>query len=59
VEITCDNMPTKAECAAFVATSEMAKAMTAPLFGAEFDPELLLERSQAGASEQDVARIGI
>jgi catechol-2,3-dioxygenase len=59
VEITCDNMPTKADCAAFMATPEMAAAMQPPLFGAEFDPEELLRlRNQGGAVEQ-LATIGL
>ena len=59
VEITCDNMATKAECAAFMTTPEMAEAMQPPFFGAEFDPEDLLQRRQAGASDQELARIGL
>jgi catechol-2,3-dioxygenase len=59
VEITCDNMPTKAACAAFMATPEMAEAMQPPLFGTEFDPEDLLLRRKAGASDEELSRIGL
>lgn len=59
VEITCDNLPSKAECQAFMGTTEMAEAMQPPLFGAEFDPEELLGRRKVGASDRDLARIGL
>lgn len=59
VEITCDNMPTKDQCVAFMATPEMASAMQPPLFGAEFDPEQLARLRKEGASDQDLARIGL
>lgn len=59
VEITCDNMPTKEECAAFMATKEMAGAMQPPLFGAEFDPEEMLRLRKTGASDRQLAQIGL
>lgn len=59
VEITCDNFPTKAACEAFMGSPDMAAAMQPPVFGVEFDPEELLARRRAGASEQDLARIGL
>jgi len=59
VEITCDNMPTKDECSAFMTTPEMAEAMQPPFFGSEFDPEELLGLRKAGAPDQDLARIGL
>ena len=59
VEITCDNMPTKDQCVAFMATPEMASAMQPPFFGAEFDPEQLTRLRKEGASDQDMARIGL
>ena len=59
VEITCDNRPTKAGCIAFMQTPEMAKAMQPPLFGEEFDPEELLKLRDEGASNEDMARIGL
>lgn len=59
VEITCDNKPTKAACIAFMKTPEMAAAMQRPLFGEEFDPEELLKLRDEGASNDDLARIGL
>ena len=59
VEITCDNRPTKADCVAFMKTPEMEAAMHAPPFGKEFDPEELLELRCGGASNEDMARIGL
>jgi catechol-2,3-dioxygenase len=59
VEITCDNKPTKAGCVAFMKSSEMATAMQPPLFGEEFDPEELLKLRDGGASNEDMARIGL
>ena len=59
VEITCDNFPSKAECAAFMETPEMAEAMQPPLFGSEFDPEELLRLRNLGAPERKLARIGL
>ncbi len=59
VEITCDNMPTKAECSDFMETPQMAAAMQPPLFGAEFDPEELARMRNQGASERELARIGL
>ena len=59
VEITCDNMPTKAACSAFMATQEMAEAMQPPFFGSQFDPEELLRLRKSGAPEQELATIGL
>lgn len=59
VEITCDNMPTKAECADFMGTSEMAEAMRPPLFGSEFDPEELLRLRKQDAPDKVLAKIGL
>jgi catechol-2,3-dioxygenase len=59
VEITCDNFPTKAECEAYMMTPEMAQAMQPPLFGSEFDPEELLRLRQSGATEREMARVGL
>ncbi len=59
VEITCDNMPTKDECSAFMTTPEMAEAMQPPFFGSEFDPEDLLRLRKAGAPDQELAKIGL
>lgn len=59
VEISCDNYSTKAECRAFMSTAEMAQAMQPPMFGTQFDPEELLRLRRSGASEQELARIGL
>ncbi len=59
VEITCDNMPTKAECSDFMRTPEMAEAMRPPLFGSEFDPEELLSLRKQGAPDDELAKIGL
>ncbi len=59
IEITCDNMPSKSECAAFMATPEMAQAMQPPFFGSKFDPEDLLALRNQGAPEAKLARIGL
>jgi hypothetical protein len=42
-----------------MATAEMAAAMQPPLFGSEFDPEALLDLRHSGASELEMARIGL
>lgn len=59
VELTCDNMPTKAECSEFMGTAEMAAAMQPPLFGAEFDAEELVKLRKDGAPEDRLAMIGL
>ena len=59
VEITCDNLPTKEDCAAFMGSAAMADAMQPPLFGAEFDPEELLRLRKAGTVEEQLAKVGL
>ena len=59
VEITCDNMPSKAECSAFMSTPAMAEAMQPPFFGSEFDPEELVRLRNDGAPERKLATIGL
>lgn len=59
MEITCDNMPTRSECAAFMGTPEMAEAMQPPFFGSTFDPEELLRLRKGGAPEGQLAKIGL
>ena len=59
VEISCDNFRTKAEANAFMKSKAMAEAMVPPSFGAEFDPEELLRQHKAGASTDELAKIGI
>ena len=59
VEITCDNLPSKAECTEFMATTAMANAMQPPFLGCPVDPEELLKLCEAGASNEQLARIGL
>lgn len=59
VEISCDNFPTKSDCAAFMASPQMAEAMDPPLFGAAFDPEELLRLRKQGVPNQELTRIGL
>ena len=59
VELTADNFPTKAQCKAFMAGESMRRAMAPPFFGARFDPEDFARLRQAGASEAELARIGL
>lgn len=59
VEITCENKPTKADCTSFMRSAEMASAMKPPLFGGEFDPEELTKLQDTGASNEEMARIGL
>lgn len=59
VEITCDNFPTKAEGVAFMTTPQMAEAMRPPLFGSEFDPEALWKLRDEGATDDQLAKIGL
>jgi len=59
VEISCDNFPTKDACNTFMASEAMAKAMTPPLFGGEFDPEDLLRLHRSNAPSEQLATIGL
>ena len=59
VEVTCDNMPSKAECSKFMNSPEMAEAMQPPFFGSEFDPEKLLSLHKQGAADEELAKIGL
>lgn len=59
VEISCDNFETKEEANAFMKSEAMAEAMVPPTFGAEFDPEDLLRLRRAGASIEQLRRIGL
>ena len=58
VEFSVDNFPTKEECAAFVTSDAMAE-IGYPPFGYEFDPEELARLYRAGASAEEMARIGL
>ena len=59
VEISCDNLPTKAAANAFMKSDVMAEAMVPPSFGGEFDAEELLRLHRQGASTEQLARIGL
>ena len=59
VELSCDNLPTKEAARKFMASEEMAAAMTPPFFGAEFDPQELLSLHKAGAPAEKLARVGL
>lgn len=58
IELTVDNFQSKAECSGWMKTDEMAAAMKPPTFGDVFDPEELLQMFQAGATHEELARIG-
>lgn len=58
VEITCDNFPTKEECANWFGSDEAKAVITPPLFGREFDPEKLLEMRKDGRPLAQMARVG-
>jgi catechol-2,3-dioxygenase len=59
VELTVDNFRSKAECTAWVQSEKMAAAMTPPNFGEVFDPEELARMFHAGATDEELSRIGI
>ncbi len=59
VEVSCDNMPTKQAASEFMKTDAMAEAMVPPFFGAEFDPEELLERHRSQSPAEQLARVGL
>ena len=59
VEISCDNLPSKQDAAAFMKSDAMAEAMVPPFFGAEFDPEELLRLHRENAPQERLARIGL
>jgi catechol-2,3-dioxygenase len=59
VELSCDNMPSKAATNAFMQSEAMAKAMVPPFFGGEFDPEDLLMQHRSNAPTEQLARIGL
>jgi hypothetical protein len=58
VELSVDNFPTKEECAAFV-RSESMDEIGRPPFGYAFDPDELAKMYSEGASQEQMARIGI
>jgi catechol-2,3-dioxygenase len=58
VEFSVDNFPTKAECAAFVNSEEMAE-IGRPPFGYDFDPAELSKLYHSGASDEQLAKFGL
>jgi catechol-2,3-dioxygenase len=58
VELSVDNFATKEECNNFIRGDEMAE-IGRPPFGFTFDPDELARQYHAGASEKQLARIGI
>lgn len=59
VEVSCDNMPTKQAASEFMQSDAMAEAMVPPFFGAEFDPEELLELHRSHSPAERLARVGL
>src|SRR5215204_3210865 len=59
VEISCDNLPSKAATNAFMQSKDMAAAMVPPFFGGEFDPEELLRLHRLNAPTDQLTRIGL
>lgn len=58
VELSVDNFPTKADCDAFVRSEQMAE-IGRPPFGYQFDPDELARLYHSGATNEQLARIGI
>ena len=58
VELSVDNFPSKEACSEFVRSQQMAEIL-APPFGDIFDPDELARRYHEGASQEELARIGI
>ena len=59
IELTVDNFRTKAECNEWIRSEKMAAAMKPPNFGELFDPEELARMFHAGASDEELSRIGL
>ena len=58
VELSVDNFPSKEACSEFVRSKQMAEIL-APPFGDIFDPDELARRYHEGASQEELARIGM
>ena len=58
VELSVDNFPTKGECEAFVRSDQMNE-IGMPPFGYDFDPDQLAREYHQGASQADLAKIGV
>lgn len=59
VEYSVDNFRTKEACSDFVRSEQMAKVIEPPFFGEMFDPEELAKMYHGGASEEEMAKIGL
>jgi len=59
IEVSCDNLPTKRAASEFMMSKRIAQAMVPPFFGAQFDPEELLELHRTNAPVEKLARIGL
>ena len=58
VELSVDNFPTKEQCGDFV-KSEKMDAILIPPFGDVFDPDELARAFHQGASDEELAKIGM
>ena len=58
VELSVDNFPTKEECSDFVKSEKMREILVPP-FGDVFDPDELARAFHQGASDEELARIGM
>lgn len=58
IELTVDNFRTKDECKAWMRGEQMTEAMKPPTFGDVYDAEELARKFHAGASHEELARIG-
>ena len=58
VELSVDNFPTKEACNNFIRSADMAE-IGKPPFGYSFDPEALVQLFHSGASDEQLAMIGI
>ncbi|MFN6962971.1 MAG: VOC family protein [Pyrinomonadaceae bacterium] len=58
IELTVDNFATKQACREWMHGDKMAAAMTPPNFGDVFDPEEMVRLVRAGASQDELARLG-
>ena len=53
-----DNFPSKEECSDFVRSEEM-EAILSPPFGDVFDPDELARAFHQGASDEELAKVGM
>ena len=57
VELTVDNMSSKADCSAFLTGDGMTQ-LSPPFFGYQFDPDGMANAVRSGSSLQELARFG-